>query len=81
MIPNVFIDNREKLNIVVNILTDSYHIAETECDEIINQFKQFREEIVNSEASSELSSFTVSENLNRLDTFWYNHLQSSLVDI
>jgi uncharacterized tellurite resistance protein B-like protein len=52
------LDDREKLlsqlNIVVNILTDSYHIAESECGEIINQLKQF------SEASSELSSFTVS---------------------
>lgn len=81
MIPNVFIDDRGKcltqLNIVLNILTDSNHIVDTECDEIINQFKQFREEIVNCEASSEFSSFTVSENLNRLDTFWYNHLNGS----
>lgn len=61
----------------LDILTDSNHIAETECDKIINQFKQLREEIVNSEASSECSSFTVSENLNRLDTFLYDHLNRS----
>ncbi|CAG2244379.1 unnamed protein product [Mytilus edulis] len=73
---NRFIENREKclsqLNIVLAILTDANHIADTECDEIINQFKQFRETILNSEASSDFSSFTVSDNLNRLDTFWYN---------
>lgn len=66
-----------QLNIVLAILTDANHIAETECDEIINQFKQFRETILNSEASSDFSSFTVSDNLNRLDTFWYNHLNGS----
>ena len=62
MIPNVFIEDKEKcvnqLRVVLTILNDAHHIHETDCDEIIDLFKQFREEVHHSEASSKFSAFS-----------------------
>lgn len=65
MIPDVFVDSKDKclsqINEVLKALSDKNQIADSECDDIINQSKLFREEVLNSDRSTEFSSFTITD--------------------
>lgn len=81
MIPDVFVDSKDKclsqINEVLKALSDKNQIADSECDDIINQSKLFREEVLNSDRSTEFSSFTITEEQSRLDTSWFKELSGS----
>lgn len=81
MIPDVFVDSKDKclsqINEVLKALSDKNQIADSECDDIINQSKLFREEVLNSDRRTEFSSFTIPDEQSRLDTSWFKQLSGS----
>lgn len=81
MVTDIFVDSKDKclsqINEVLKALSDKNQIADSECDDIINQSKLFREEVLNSDRSTEFSSFTITDEQSRLDTSWFKQLSGS----